>query len=63
MAQDETRKVGRPPIAAEAWELHCRVPVTIYDALATEAIQRRVTVNRVIREALQAYIRPNGTGK
>lgn len=58
MAQDSTREVkrGRPPIAAVVADLHTRVPAPVYDAIAIEAIRRKVTVARVVREALEAHI-------
>lgn len=56
MAQNEARKVGRPPVAPVAAELHLRIPATIYDAIAVKALRRKVPVNAVIREALQQYV-------
>jgi predicted HicB family RNase H-like nuclease len=63
MAQEPSRPVGRPPLASSVWDLHVRVPVPLYDAIATKAVREGVPVNQVIRQALQDFVDYGGTTK
>jgi len=58
MAQDTTRKVGRPALAPEVSQIPAvTVPVQLHDAVIAEALYRDVSVARVVREALIYHLK------
>jgi predicted HicB family RNase H-like nuclease len=60
MGQDQSRPVGRPPIADVVADLHTRLPAQVYDAIAVEAWRRGVSVAQVAREALVTHVASSG---
>lgn len=62
MAQDPHR-IGRPPLAATVSQLPaCRVPASLHDAVAREALRRDVSIARVMRDALVSHLQTRRVG-
>jgi hypothetical protein len=55
---DHPRRSGRPPLIAGTTleRVSARVPVPVYDQLASIAIRRGVTLGEIVREAAQDFV-------
>lgn len=47
------KRVGRPPGRTLAGAVSVRLPLALYDEIATEAVRRRITLAAVVRERLR----------
>jgi hypothetical protein len=55
---NEERKRGRPRLAPEVSQLPATtVPAHVHDALIREALKRDVSAARVIRDAVNSYLK------